>query len=385
MVLLASLVGLAHATFWRYGFTDFRSVVQGTIPTVYFLLSYRLVQGILIHQRDLNLFLGILRFCIVATLVSGILLFVLSYMGLFAASPGFLGIRIVLYNQLTFVALGVYWVFAKVVFGGRVSKLDWFILGLGVFFLLTSTRRMRLLFLVFNTSLIWIVAQRYTSFPRSLIRIAKVAVIALVLVSLAAAIFAPQLGEALVLVIKSLDIVSETGAEYAGEARVAEIQNLFLNMKQEAPGSYVWGMGVGTQWHEFVPTGYTAGTSAYVSSLEDFGSQGWWPYFHIPYISGVYRFGMVGTLVLWFLTGVWFLQWLRLLRKVPKSYKPITIVMVILTVQVILGFGDSVGSSGRAVGGVYLAVLEAIAWRFLYSRDRSTQAASSKEQDKTRE
>ena len=375
IVMLASLVGLAHATFWQYGFTDFRSVVQGTLPTVYFLLSYRIVQGILVRQKDLDLFLGILQFCIVATLAGGVVLFTLFYLGLFSASPGFLGIRIVLYQQLVFATLGVYWVFAKIVFGGRVSKLEWAILGLGVFFLLSSTRRLTLLLLVFNTSLIWMLARRYTSFRRRLIRITKVAVISLVSVSLAAAIFAPQLGEALVLVIKSLDITSEIGAEYAGGARMAEIQNLFLNMKQEAPWSYVWGMGIGTQWHEFVPTGMTAGTSAFISSLEKIGSRGWWPYFHIPYIVSIYRIGAVGTLLLWFLIGIWFIQWIRLLRRIPWSYRPVAMVMAIEVAQTVLALGDSVNSLSPAVAGMYLAVLEAMTWRFLYPRSKMATTA----------
>jgi len=360
---LAALNGLAHAAIWRYGFTSFRSIVQQTLPIVYLVLSYLLVRVVLVERRDIDLVVRGLYLCNILILIQGSVLFGLSVVGLFPAMPGFLGIPIVLYGQLMFLALGVNWTFAKWVGGQRVSLLEWVIFIGGTFFLLMSTRRLVLLTLLFNCSVIWFLGAKHRLSVGMLLRVTLLVLVTMVPVVMVASILVPQFVDAMSLVAQSYDMTSDVGRFYGGVFRMAQIESLFLNLNEQAPFSYVWGMGLGTYWYEYVSMGLPMdrGTTAYVESVLETGWRGWWPGFHLSYISLFYRYGVGGMIFLVAVVGNWFLSWLRRLRRLPRPDQPLALMIIVMGAQVLLAMGDSLDSAWPALFGIWIGVLEALA------------------------
>jgi hypothetical protein len=266
---LAAVNGLAHVIVWRYGYTSFRSVVQQTLPAVYFVLSYLLARTVLVNRRDINLIVRTLYVCNVVILIQGLVLLVLALGGRFPAIKGFLGIPIVLYGQVSFLTFGLNLAAAKLAAGHRVSYWDWAILVGGVFFSLATTRRMVLLFLVFNLVVIWFLATKGRFSVGRLVRVARIGLLTAAAVGLLAYLLVPQLMEALPLMVQSFDLTSEIGAESGGNLRIAQMESLFLNLRTQAPLSYVWGMGLGTYWYENVSMGLPTdrGTTGYSTPL----------------------------------------------------------------------------------------------------------------------
>ena len=81
----------------------------------------------------------------------------------------------------------------------------------------------------------------------------------------------------------------------------------------------------------------------------------------MPYVSLIYRYGVGGVILLWGVGGVWFLGWLRRLRRLPLSYQPLVLVIVVLGIELLLAAGQSLDSAGPAMFGIWVAVLEAVA------------------------
>jgi hypothetical protein len=359
--LVGMLIGLSKAFLFRYGFTDFRSVVQQSLPAFYLIVTYWLTRSVLVKQKDLELIVRALYLANLMILAKGIVLFVYAMVFPSPVMKGFLSIPIVLYDELTVLTIGMLFAFAKWVSGERLNLLDVVVFGGGVFFSLVSTRRLTWLMMAFNFAIIWYFGRK-KNHPLVFRLVAPGLVFCLVGVLLLAVI--PQMSDAVGLVVQSFDIYSDVGRAYGGSVRSAELENLFLNLNTQSPGSYMWGMGLGTQWYEFVSMGLPTdvGTTAFIESLLERGTQGWWPYFHVPYISGIYRFGLGGMALLVAAGLFWFFMCLRTIRRIPKQFFPILLVTLVLGIEGLLVIGDSVDSAGPAQFGIWLGFLESVLW-----------------------
>jgi hypothetical protein len=91
---------------------------------------------------------------------------------------------------------------------------------------------------------------------------------------------------------RSIYFISEHGLSYGGEIRKTELQNMIINMDKRKY-SYVIGYGLGTRWEEIIDVPFD-GMSHDAKEMER--SINWWPGFHIPYISMLYIFGILGIL-----------------------------------------------------------------------------------------
>jgi hypothetical protein len=369
---LGLLIGVANASITKYGYSNLRSTVQAALPAVYLVISFLIVRPLFNNLPDLWFTSRLFILCNLAILGEGIVLLGLSLSGNYPVIKGFMGIPIVLYGtQLSLLNLGVTYVFAKLASHHKINRADWIVLIGGIFFLLLSTRRLILLTLVFNIFVVFVLVQRYKFNLNTLLRMVLVGIFLFLVIGGVVQLFVPQLAEALVMVVQSFDLTSEVGASFAGTLRLAQMQSIFLNLNERSPMSYIWGMGFGTYWYEYIPMGVVPNSTAYINSLFEIGDYGWWPYFHLPYISGIYRFGVLGLVVI-FGAGIgWFLDWVKKLPSISPAFQPIVMTVTVLGVQSLLAMGDSVDSASPAVMGILIGYIDAIS-RHTYGKVEKT-------------
>jgi len=199
---------------------------------------------------------------------------------------------------------------------------------------------------------------------RSVLRMAWASALVITVVAATATIVAPKLIEALGQVVGSLNVTSEVGQSKkgGGALRVAEWQNMFLNLGDHVTPAWVFGRGVGTYWQEFVPTDLAldAGSAAFVEAQLEAGAQGWWPSFHLPFVTAVYRFGLLGMTAIWLFTISWLLRWRTFIRGLTGVERAFAVMVVVLVFGMLLSMGETFDSAGPSLFGILLACLVAL-------------------------
>jgi len=361
ILIFAMVNGFIRATILPYGETDIRNVIQSSLPSIYFILTYLSMRQIILHYRQFYHLIDILYICSVILLVIGVILILANIRGHIHLTTGFAGIGITLYDQLMFLSPIIGFIFIKSLIGQRQGRFAWVVFGLSIFFLLISTRRLVFILLILNLGAYLFVTAYATHWKifrvRGLCRMTKIAVVIVFVISIMSYFLVPNLVKSLKLVIESVNIYSEIGLEYAGSSRIAEIENMFLNMNQSKE-SYLIGMGIGTKFFEFTPMGYDImGDTGYNYFTMEKARTGWYPGFHLPFISGVFRFGFLGLFLISTFTAIWLFQWIHIARQIRISYLPYVIPLSILCAEAILGLGDSLNSAGPSFAGILLALL----------------------------
>lgn len=360
-----ALNGLIHVWPLPYGPTSFRSVVQQTLPAFYVVASYAVVRRTLRCPEARLKIEWALRVCTAAVLTQGIVLMDLALRGKFPAMGGFLKVPIVIYDQMSFLNLTVLVTVAMVATNRTIRVLDGLMFAGSALFILASTRRMPLMFLLLNVPLVFALAVRRQEAARGLLRLAGAGlVVAGVLV--AGNIWVPNLAEALVAVVKSLAVTSDSGRAAAGDFRLAELDNLMQNLGAGGAFRWAFGRGLGTYWHEYVSLNLPAegGTTAFVEALSRDGARGWWPGFHLSYVSLIYRFGIVGLMGIFACVAWWVRSWLPLVRRLPARERALGVCIIVLTAEFLAATGESLDSAGAALFGLLIASLESLVVRY---------------------
>lgn len=354
--------GLIHALILNYGPTSFRSVVQQGLPIFYLFACVVLGRRAVTDPRSMWKVIWAVRLSSVAILLQGSLLLALALRGEFSALRGFLGIPIVLYDQLIFLNVAMLLTAARFAAGLKIKTGDWILASGSVLFLLLSTRRLVLIMLVVTLGLVFVLAVRRGRLLGSLARATSGFVAVGVMVLTVASLSVPAFVEAVGLVINSVNLTSEVGQEKGGALMLVETENLAQNLGPTLTPSWIIGRGVGTYWMEYVPTelALDKGSAAFVESQLEAGAEGWWPNFHLPFIALVYRFGILGTAVIWSLVFGWFFRWRSYIRTLKNSDKAFAVVVVVLAALQLLAIGESTDSAGPAFLGFLVAALSAL-------------------------
>lgn len=360
--LCGALIGTAHATVFKFGYTSIANVIQQVLPSVYFFVSIVLTRTLLQTEKDIANVLNIFTICSVAILIEGAVFLFLALAQLIPVLRGYGGIPIVVYDGMAFLTFSALLTCAKYCFGEKVTFIDKFIFIGGVFFILISTRRSNLFFLVLNLSIIYLFSRQRIFSLRTVLNAVKAIGLIMVPLMVVLYLFVPDYFETFGFILSSFDVSSEAGEKSAGTLRMAQFGNMFLNMNTEAPFSYFYGMGFGTQWFEYIPLiGLNAeGDGAYIGSVQELGALGWWPYFHLSSVSMLYRFGFAGTILIFILSFMWLKAWAKSLRGYAARYRPWMFVTVLLGFEYLIVVGDSVDSAWPALIGILFGVLETL-------------------------
>lgn len=90
------------------------------------------------------------------------------------------------------------------------------------------------------------------------------------------------------------------------------------------------------------------------------GAQGWWPGFHLPFVSVVYRFGLLGAVAIWAVVWGWLLRWRAVIRGLTGVERAFAVTVVVLIAGMLLGMGETLDPAGPALFGFLLACLASL-------------------------
>jgi len=371
--VIALLLGMVHATIFQYGPTGFRNIATQLAPIFYFAASIYLSLRFIQTEDDVIKIYNVLQWCSIIITIEGMFFLLLSAGVELPILRGYGGIPIVVYDGLAFLNITLLIVVDKYLRGLKLSRLDKILLISGILFTLLSTRRMNLALLVINVVVLYLINGRSIFSARAILNSFKYmfkyifpAVAILYLLS-------PSLLETFIFVIETFNMGSAAGEISAGYFRLIQIENLFLNLTNQGLLSYIFGMGLGTMWFEFVPLPdlNPDGDAGYIASAHDLGSIGWWPYFHLANIAMIYRYGFAGTIMIATFSFNWLYKIIKSARAQRGLLRSIAVVAALISFETIIVLGDSTDASWPALCGILVGISIILARRFRLSMVQS--------------
>ena len=361
LILVAIANGLLRISLFAWGTGTPRNVIQSSLPAVYLILSFLLVGQVVRNSVDWReTALLVVKVGVGLVLLTGVVRFI----GIMTGQVSTLwhwGLPIVIYDQMI-------WCYFPIVLLFVTCWLERFRLRLflpallGLIFILLSTRRLDYLYIpMVIIAALFLVPVRSTAGggralpgPLLLMWRTRGVVVALGVLVAGVIFIAPAISEGVLNAIRSLNVV-EYGSSFGGSVRLTEVENLFLNLEYR-PLTYVYGYGLGVPWKAIQPIAY--GAFSFTEGVLREGS-GWYPQFHIPYFSQLYRFGVGGWLVMMGTVLMIFLRHRRIIaRALPRDR--LLLLPLAATVPIVLaGIGDSVNSYPYVLIGAAWGLLEA--------------------------
>jgi len=353
---LAIAIGLLHVdgSVLGYGPTELRWVIVATMPIAYFLAIFLLIVNIVETRQQTERMIKWLDRFTFGLIIYGVVRLILIMTGYVQTLIPF-GLPIVLYDQMNLFYAPIFIITARLVMKEKLGTLQYINLILMLFFILCSTRRFNYIFLVLGvvTVLAIGVLSNSWSVKHFLGFLSKgVAAFALALIALMIAV--PSFVDGVANSVNSINMFSKFGQKYGGDSRVAQIENIFANLKRR-PYAYLIGFGLGTKWQaiEPQPMDSMAFPEEYMRQ-----SKGWYPKFHLPYVASFYRFGIIGATCLIMWIGFYLKAYLRILRMknvTNKSFCMGTIAFLAISLPMI---GDSTSPVLPILCGLYMGIME---------------------------
>jgi len=321
LLTVSIVVGLIVILFSQVHVFVIRDWFRAVLPILYLLMTYFIVVNI-IKSRE-SVFQAWQIFELIAAAMVGYgfirLIFILNGQ-IQVLTPW--GIPIILYSELVWFNLPINFYLLKISLGERIGVFCWFLLLCMVVFILISTRRMNYILLVLNPLIVFIIARK-----SGLVTLGKVAYkmklffVIFFLVGFGLTMAIPDLFDAILVSIQTINVFSEGGGEYTGEFRLVQFENIISNLTS-MPITWLTGFGIGTKWYVFqaLPTTIDSIGSfmAYDAKVLSAGSD-WLPFFHINFISSLFRFGLIGMFTLFVIVVLLYRHYTRYIRSVKDK------------------------------------------------------------------
>lgn len=150
--------------------------------------------------------------------------------------------------------------------------------------------------------------------------------------------------------VRSIYFLSEYSLSYGGNIRKAELENMFLNMNKRKY-SYLVGYGLGTRWEAIIDISF--GPLDH-DKKEINKSINWWPQFHLPYISLIYVYGILGFLLMLFIVFMFLKRSVYFIKKFEnkKYYQAQVIAITSYLVLTMFFLGGSFNPTSAIFCGV---------------------------------
>ncbi len=353
LITISFVIGLLHSSggVLKYGITGLKRPVIAYMTPVYFFLIYLICINTLVRRSQLLLVLRFLHWLTIGLLAYGVVRLFLMLAGDFGGL-WFFGLPIVLYDQMAMLYAPIFILLALFFQGRSFKKRYWPGFALMLFFILCSTRRFNYLLLALGLFLtvalgyslkLWTLPKVFKKTGQSLaVSIAGFAVVALLIPGFTSGVFTS---------IKTLNVWSKLGQQQSGDMRIAEFENLFENLN-ERPYTYIAGFGLGPLWRAIEPQPVDPLTRRLRLKRH------WYTQFHLPYISMIYRLGLLGSAVFLF----WFLIYMKnlysRLKNSRRSLQPILLGPFVFLMMILPSLLDSFNPTAWTLCGLYAALLE---------------------------
>jgi hypothetical protein len=156
---------------------------------------------------------------------------------------------------------------------------------------------------------------------------------------------------------RSINIWSETGIRMAsGAERVSQVENLFANLEHE--NSWLFGTGLGTYWREYIPVPHSPYTG--FNKILSQGATSF-PAFVLPGVNLLYRLGILGSLILFFVMWKYLIFHIRKIRRVSLPWYRAQYISLVSLFFVLFFFLGDTRTPSTVFAGVLLGLGEAIA------------------------
>lgn len=355
------VVGLVIIVFTQIDHVAPTDWFRPVVSILYLFLTYFLVVNVIQTKKDFNSFIRITERLAFALVVYG---FIRLYYILSGELTTLVveGMPIILYSELLYFDLPICIYFAYIWCGRKLGLSRILLLLLMIGFVLVSTRRFNYILLALNFILVLIVARKakIITFGEAVARLKIISLIALFGFSVIV-LTVPGLIDAVLFAIGTINMFSESGYEYTGEFRLVQIQNIFLNML-EHPFTLLSGFGIASKWYEFVELPTTIDVvgahMAYDAKVVAPGSR-WFPFFHVPYFSTFFRFGIIGSFLLLYVVYKLYQNYSMLIRRQDRDIQISLVALTVLVFMPILTIGDNTPPTFGIILGVYLGLLDA--------------------------
>lgn len=314
-------IGMIHGMIRRlvapYGNTTLLAPFGAFAPVFYIFFMTVLIQNTITTPQELFLNIRIYWYFVYSVIVFGIILFILFLFGLF--KPMLIkGIMpIILYEQL----LLFFYPLAFSLISRRMKLPNiWspslYVISFIIIFILISTRRLEYILALAIPALTYIIGNFTKIFPRLNWKRQIKIIFLLLIIPVILFVILPLPGKNIFYeTILSLGMGEKHGNLASAAERMGQLQNLFLNIKQE--NTYYFGFGLGTFWKEIVPVTHSLG-SGFLPLIEKGYTS--FPQFHLPIINFLFRFGYLGAFILFSVFFWYLLNIIKTVRVLPNSW-----------------------------------------------------------------
>lgn len=359
----AIAIGLLVTLFTQIDTFIAKDWFRAVTPIVYLYCIYFLVTNIITSEHMVNNVWKLMEYIAAAMVLYGFYrLYGILHGTIVTLDPG--GIPIILYSEMVYFDLPIAVYFAHIFCGKQLGLVRSILLLCMIGFILASTRRMNFILLIVNILLVLLIVRSagLVTFKQVLSR-TKVPLLIIVVCVVLTLVALPELFDGIWFAIQTINMFSEIGSAYTGDYRLAQIENIFLNMSQ-FPVTFFTGFGIGTKWEVIAPLPSTIDeVGSYMAFDANVVSAGnnFLPFFHVPYFATFFRFGIVGCLfLLYFVRRLW-IETSRLIRLLPDVNMRILVCSFLsLSLMPILTLGDSPTPTGYITLGINLGLIEAI-------------------------
>ena len=358
--LFAFLMGLlhTHGNLLSYGRTELLRPLVAAQPILYKFALYWITATVLQTPLDIRKTIQFVKWLSLSLILYGIIRAVLIFSGVIITMWPF-GLPIVLYDQMMMLYLPIFWGLLAFLASEKVVTIKPVWAVLAIVFIISSARRFNYLLLGGGLLLVLILTWRF--YPgqsgRQLFRKLRLPLLILVMAAAIVVVIMPTLIERVVYTTQTLDIYRATDPGTGSDIRRGEINNLFLNLQQR-PYSYWCGFGLGTTWKAITYQPYDSFSFTRETLIRGLD---WYPQFHLPYISLLFRYGVLGSCLYWllcvFLLSRFYLNLKRLaqFQELPFAFYLGGLIFIIL---ILPSIGDSVNPTAPILVGFLIGIIE---------------------------
>ena len=362
LMAFAFINGFLHVSgsFLSYGPTESLRPIIAFMPFFYFITVYLLTVNTVTSKSDLDKTLNFIWVLTLLLICHSIYRLLGILTGRIDALMMF-GLPMILYDQMTFLYYPIF-LYTAMIFLKVKSKKKNFLIAFSLFLIILSgTRRYFYLILIFGFIITLFLVYKIKEINLKIIfkKIFKIITV-LFIVFLMLMILIPSFAKGVYDSIKSLYFISEYGLSQGGGIRINEILNMFLNMNQRKY-SYIIGFGLGTRWEAIKESSYTSFFELDFGKEEINKGNNWWPQFHLPYISLLYVYGILGFIIVLIIISMFLKRSIYFVKSGNNKYYQAQLIAITAYLTTSMFFlGDSCDPTLAIFCGVLYGLLVSI-------------------------
>jgi len=353
LMIFAFINGFLHVSgsFLSFGPTEYLRPIVSFLPFFYMIFMYLLTINLIESKKDLDRTYNFIWILTILLIFYSIYRLIGILSGRFDALMMF-GLPMILYDQMSLIFYPIFLYISLYLLKVKSKKKN-IIVAFSLFLIiLSSTRRFNYIILVSGFFITLFLIHKVKRIGLGVIvkNFLKILIFLLIIFSIIILLL-PDFFIGVYDSVKSIYFLSEYSLSYGGNIRKAELENMFLNMNKRKY-SYLVGYGLGTRWESIVDISF--GPLDHDKKEINKGIN-WWPQFHLPYISLIYVYGILGFLLMLFILFVFLKRSIYFIKKFEnKKYYQAQLIAITSYLVLMMFF---LGGSFNPTGAIFCGIL----------------------------